>query len=434
MTQYAAQRACAVGISTDRTCIDAAGEGTRPALAGLFGVLLALSTLKCNLVSVPAWWLGQAALGTVFALSLAGLLASVCLWGHYPAWRKSAIGYAWGMLIAIYLVGMMHGLPESMYYKILQLILVFALFAYASSCFWNSKAVCFFAASYSLALAAAWMPLAILTSGSPLRLPTNSNAIGYLSLMQLSICFLGYAVNKARLSRAFFIILGVYYVTLWLTSYSRAAWMAGAVFTGSYLALSYLPGRRVWLNIGFICALAVIGISIRMNTSRWREKLSIEQEVTDVNSAIVDKPMTSREKVWMPVINILGEHPWMGMGVGESRQDLVADAQPSHSGYFDIGIQTGIPGMVAFLLVLYSIGYACCRATADRRYGCIGCALLLAITLHEGYETTLLENILPIGVTVWMMLGLCLNLHLRQNMQHNNGRCVAPVHSPGAKR
>jgi len=376
----------------------------------LAGLLLALATLKCTYLE-STWWMGQLALGTVFGLASAGLALQTLLKNRLPTWRGTAIGLAWALLVMVYLGGLCHSYGLDGLYKMAQLLSVFCLFAFVSSLSWTPALVRWFAAGFTMTLLACWGTAAYLES----TVPANANGIGILAILGFSASVLGFLSGKGRFARVFFFALIALFVLLLVYSRSRSCWLAFCVFAASYVLYAPLLRRRLFYAMWFAGLVAVLGFFVYISVVQSRKESALERQLMWINEALLEKRFETREGVWTPLVDVIRAHPLTGMGLGWTREVIEESGSSAHSVYMQLGIQVGLPGIAAFLLLLYTIGSGLAKPTADVRYGRLGCALLLAMVVHEGFEIVLTDNMLPFGVCFWTLFGLCMSLHLRQN-------------------
>lgn len=380
----------------------------------IVGGILATATIKGSYVPEPTW-VGHITLGVVFGLAIIQLVVMLCK-GHPPAWRSLGIGFGWLALLAIFTLGMVNGRDFAALYKFTQLSLVFCLFAAAGTLRWNGNAVRRYALTYSLVLLVLWVAISLKwPEYRRILFPANPNGVGIFSFLGIITCIMGFtATNNWNYRLLFLGLLSVFLGTL-ILSFSRASWLAGCVFVASYILYARFLRYHFFYALWFAAWIMFIALFIFINVSKAREITALEQAITNINDALVDKRMSTREEAWTPCVDTITEHPWMGMGLGWTSQLPGQQDLSAHSNYLQIGVQTGVPGIIAFVLLLYAIGYALTKPSGEIQFGRIGCALLLAMMVHEGFEIVLTDNMLPFGASVWTLLGLCLSLHFREN-------------------
>lgn len=373
----------------------------------LSGSLFASATLRAT-YGGPDRLAGSIALGVVFGFSLLGLLISMLTRRHSAPWRGTAIGFAWSALIAICFGGLLQTWSRAGLYQMCQLLLVFCLFAFTSALPWNRTSVSSFAAGFCVTL------LVLGTAVRPFE-DMNMNNVGAMSFVGFTIGALGFLATNTRSIRGAFLALASPFGAWVVLSQARASWVAAMVFVATFAIYPFLhrPSRFIaWFSI-FVAFLMVLTY---LSIADARQMSSVTIGLERINDELTGKSLNTRGEAWEPVVRYIAAHPWTGGGLGVSRYSITTDrfGFSSHSAYLDIGLQTGIPGIVALFLVLLAIGLGLAKTTGETHLGRIGCALLMAVVISEGFESSLISGMLPVSVSYWAVLGLCLSLHLRR--------------------
>jgi len=392
---------------------DETNPSSHACTALFLGCILAMATLKCS-PNYFAWWIGNVAVAAV--MSCAFVVFSIrLLWGYYPAWRGTGLWFSWALMFAIYVARVTDGPSWHMVaYRMGQLIGVFGVFAFASSLRSSAASIRYFTSAYLMTLVASWIALSLYLLYTGWHQPANPNSIGLLSLLCIAACILRYHVGDKRKSRVLFLTQIIFFIGLLVASESRSSWMAGFVFLIGYMTYYFYPRSPALYSTSFAVLVGFIGLIVYFNSVKWHEEMKIEMDLANLNTAFSSKPLYTREKVWLAVVKSIEDYPFTGLGTGWTREVIASDALSAHSNYLQIGLQTGLPGIAAFLAILYGIGFGLSRLREDQRFGRIGLALLLALLIQSGFESCLTENDLPLGVSAWAFLGICLSLHLRQ--------------------
>jgi O-antigen ligase len=386
-----------------------------PAAASIFGIILAMATLKSSYSDESFWMVGQAFQATLFLYALLGIILLVLLLGIYPPWRKSSILPAWIAMFAVYSINLLLTRRIEGIYILFQLLMIFCLFSFISSVRWSTLSIYWYSLSFTLTLFVGWAAASHAASNPLGILPANTNTISYLSFMGIISCCLGFISSMKYLSRVYFVLFAIICVAFLINSSSRSIWMAAIAFIVCFILYSTLL-RYWWLHtLCFLGILIFIAFCVYINVYEWREEIAVEQRLSDINEALTGKSMSTRSRIWKDVIDVIMEKPLLGIGLGGKREELVlSETLSCHSGYLQIGLQTGVIGIVAFISLLYSIGLVFGKSANDYRFGRIGYALIMSLLLHEGFETSLTENVLTIGAVAWTLVAICLEYHLAQ--------------------
>jgi O-antigen ligase len=379
----------------------------------VFGVLLALATLKGAAIE-SGYWVGNIALYIVFLAGAAGYTSCLVRKTRFAAWQSTFILHAWLVLIAVYTFALVYGRYIDGLYTYTELFLVLCLFAYASCAHWTRASAYRFTVVYTATLFAAWGMLSVIQHDMEAILPANANQVAIVSFMGIVGCVIGYSLKKNVMSRVCFVAIMLLWLRLLQLSQCRGTWLATACFVAVYLAYPFFPSRKIFHVFCFLGITVIILYFVQINTEVWSFKSDIEQNLADINVQTAEnKNIRTRSDTWIPIVHALESYPFTGMGLGFSRRNLpgVTDDLSAHSMYMQIGLQAGLPGIAAFALVIFAIGYGLVRSTEDRVFGRIGYPLLVAIAINDCFETSLLENNLAVAASMWAMLALCLYLH-----------------------
>jgi O-antigen ligase len=183
----------------------------------------------------------------------------------------------------------------------------------------------------------------------------NPNDLAYSVVLIVPFAVGLFIVSDTQLTKLCAIVmLFIAMYCIYLTN-SRGGYLATcmACITWFYFWISSQSLRRVAFVIGLIGVFVSFGIQ----TSNYRE----------------DKSAMGRVEAWAEGMNMLREHPLIGVGKGQFIEHHERD---SHSSYVRAGAELGIIGLFAFIGILYSaISFLISEeqiATADWRLYKIG--------------------------------------------------------------
>jgi O-antigen ligase len=164
-------------------------------------------------------------------------------------------------------------------------------------------------------------------------------------------------------------------------------------FVASLLPLAILIPRRRLVAVGAAVfvgfMLVVAAVDNPLERPHVRRLLSL-QNPTEVRS------LEWRTEQWAFFVDRLKERPWLGTGsmVDESMEEL-GRATTAHSGYLSAATRAGIPAVIAWVVLLVTMGLVATRhsmtaTTAQDRAFWIGMVgLLVALLTHNVVESTL---------------------------------------------
>ncbi len=155
---------------------------------------------------------------------------------------------------------------------------------------------------------------------------------------------------------------GFFLLSLFLTLALAASKMIlAAVVVGSALIwIQGWPWRKSlkWISIGSIVLLS-IGLSVAPLRDRANDLLkALTEEGLDQ-----DNPDSMRKAIYASSLQVIGEHPWFGVGVGDTQAALNAKYESngfayafengfnSHNNYLHIWIASGLGAFILFVLI-----------------------------------------------------------------------------------
>lgn len=209
-------------------------------------------------------------------------------------------------------------------------------------------------------------------------------------------------------------------------SLSRGAWFGAAA---GVLVMMLLAGRR-WA----IAALIATGLLVAILTLGGAGVLpkTLQERIGSVGSSLIlldyykvpitDANFAVKERMayWFGGIRMAEDHPWQGVGLGNYGQEYDAKYFTSpfmksqvhaHNYYIHITAETGVIGLVAYLLLIggvFATGVGAVRRTARdpfaRALALGGVGVIVAVAVHNLFEDL---HVLSLGVhlsAVWALL------------------------------
>ncbi len=198
-----------------------------------------------------------------------------------------------------------------------------------------------------------------------------------------------------------------------ILSQSRSAWLAvGAAM----LLILYL--RRRWAALGLFLILCIIAgfITYRIGTE-------VVLDLFFTNPTI--DGLSGRQEIWKRGIYMIQDFPFTGIGMGSFSEIaallypfyLVEQTAPAHAHnlFLQIGVDLGIPGLIAWLAVFLTIVVSCIqlfrfgREQGDGQILAISAGLLasqLALGINGLTDAVTWGMVRPAPL-VWVLWGLC---------------------------
>jgi O-antigen ligase len=226
-----------------------------------------------------------------------------------------------------------------------------------------------------------------------------------------------------------------------LVSWSRGAWLAFAAATAvvviSFCRRSMLLAlmAAVLLLVG-VLAVSAAGSETLLLPTFISERLGDLQDylgVTDVQRVeINDANFAVIERVahWVAAVSMWADHPWFGVGLGNYAVAYAAYALPrwqealghAHNVYLNFGAESGLLGLLAYLLLWLAAFWQSLKATRGRQALTIavGAAVLGALvhaTIHNVFDNLWVQHIV---LQVGLLMG-ALAVLMEEEREVNHG-------------
>lgn len=168
-----------------------------------------------------------------------------------------------------------------------------------------------------------------------------------------------------------FLMLGVLYFNRWISqsllvllillvafsiyiTHTRAAWVA--VFAELIFLMSLLI-RRKWIPVIIIAIILFLAISLIPKKTLYREegKVLVSSDITRIETSTAKRLVT-----WQFSLREIAKNPFNGIGFGRDSFYKKYPENPealghNHNAFIDLTLQTGIQGLIAFLLIIYRL-------------------------------------------------------------------------------
>ena len=219
------------------------------------------------------------------------------------------------------------------------------------------------------------------------------------------------------IERIFVLVMTFVLLAALVATQSRGAWLGMAAGSLTILSLRWRWGR--WI--------AVICLAVPMTAWLTRAKVGVKGIFIDVfvvlNGVTALSSLIGRLGLWQTTIRHIRASPWVGSGLGTFR---MLDANTtSASSVFDVGVphahnfvlqmafDTGLPGLVGYLAVIFLAFYMSWRAYRVNegliRFLAIGCLASLVATTVFGMADVIALGSKP-AVLWWGLMALIVAL------------------------
>lgn len=376
-------------------------------------MVFALSTLQGSYIDFASQ-IGYISTIIIYVVSTGIAIHTFTNPSYYRLSYTSFVIYSWFILISIYTISLFWGQFPIMFYRYGQLFAVFILFLSISSIKWTPQITTLIAQSFCVSLIISWLILGTLWPVPNRFLPANPNHVGIMSFLGFMVSWIGYlSVMNYRWQKYLFVFSGLYNLTMLVLSISRSSFLCVIAFFVTFFFYRQISRTKILYPVYFISLISLLTLAIHINYSYYGLGYDLERLLNQYDLHATQKTLLSRYLVWTDSIAIMKTNPLTGLGLGYGRSGIALDGLSSHSIYMEIGSQTGIPGVIAIILLLYALGRSFTMLTNESEFGRFGFAFLSGIIIHQNFESVLTQNNLALAAIIWSILGICTSLHVR---------------------
>ena len=280
----------------------------------------------------------------------------------------------------------------------------------------------------------------------------HRNAAAEYLIAVLPLAWIGFRLAQTPRSATAWAILLTFLGTFLIYTRTRGAWIGLLVAIAATALLARLSGRvslsrhfrlKRYLIAG-ACALIALAALHPGNIQRPGVQ-HFDEKKSDALSAVASIATTSghrgRLDLWENTLDIIRDHPITGVAPGNWQyrypayahgEHINVQAAPErpHNDLLWIASETGIPGLVAYLLILVAAGWSCWRvlhrATPETRTLALGFAALIIAHLIDGLFNFPRERI-EAASFFWFAIGGLVVLDLRSPApRHTGWKAILP--------
>jgi len=221
------------------------------------------------------------------------------------------------------------------------------------------------------------------------KLFENNN---YLAIITLIISVLCYVTLKG-LSRYFVILTSTFLLIL---AGSRAVLLS---YMLSLTILMFIQTKKIKIYTKLLIAVTCcVLIMISINTVY--DLLTSTELSTFLVTYTGKRAESGRFEIWYSILSAMMPQDYLiGMGGGLDYTPIIGEKLSPHSGYLYILSSYGIIG-----LFLFATSILLCTQIAWKNNDMVSVSLMLAMSLREFFETTLIHNNFPLAIIFWGIL------------------------------
>lgn len=235
----------------------------------------------------------------------------------------------------------------------------------------------------------------------------NTNSIGaysyFLAFFPL-LYMVGYSKTLKRSQIAMiFILAGI----LILASDSRSIFLSIGFSILTYFGWRFLSRNKILFYIYFF---AVVGFGywftfIYPKIYTWNSF----HKINELSLRFSDKPLlTGRERIWERLANYIAQKPFFGYGSSTLPGDFASSNLSAHNTYLQVGLQTGIIGILLLLLFFFFIWKSLWNARQDSKI-VLASSFFIGIIVYQLFEVNLTQSNFGLGLIQWTIIGFLLS-------------------------
>ena len=174
---------------------------------------------------------------------------------------------------------------------------------------------------------------------------------------------------------------------------NRMFWFAAAaeIVVFALFSRHHWQTRRRAALIGGVIA-AVVALALTQVLLASESRIALFAPGSNVVEFVADDP---RGELWRFAVQQIGAHPWLGSGIGKWSSRAAFEAQfrdpmllHAHNVFLNRALETGLPGLAAFVLLLASVALAFLRLARSEEpgtaaIGAAGLALVAGVVLKN---------------------------------------------------
>jgi len=252
----------------------------------------------------------------------------------------------------------------------------------------------------------------------------NPNFYGTYLVLTMGLGMGLYLIASEKKPLLFYGIVLTLMTSVLLYTNTRSAWI-GLAIVALFYTFTIVKQYKLWKKWVFLLlAMGIIAVGINASEgNRYLGKIFITLEESGdlLDEGLTGHEGSSRLIIWQKDLTILDDYFWIGSGV--DTHAIVFPATPdeleeyfnnrtimvdkAHNEYLQIAVTLGIPALLVYLLLLFSVYRKAFQALkeANKREKYILFTLLAVIT---GYLVQAIFNISVVSVApiLWMLLGI----------------------------
>ncbi len=302
---------------------------------------------------------------------------------------------------AIYIINMKSISDTEAFFIIFNHIIFFVLIYSLRNIDWSRNQIRYFSVLYFIS-----MPILFIMSFVITDL-VNRNTIGsyafFLTFFPL-LYMIGYSKNLKRTSILFVFILSSIVI---FSVDSRSIFISILFVFFTYFVWNFITKRKFLFNLYFllVAAFGYWFTFIYPKIYTWNNF----HKLNELSLKFADKPLlTGRERIWERLIGYIERKPLLGYGSSTLPSDFTSTTLSAHNTYIQIGLQTGIIGIILLALVFFTFWKTSWKNRHDKKVA-LSASFLIGIIIYQLFEVNLTQSNFGLGLVQWMLIGFLLS-------------------------
>lgn len=308
---------------------------------------------------------------------------------------------------AVYVINMESLSDTEAIFIVLNHLIFFILIYSLKNIEWSKHQIKYFSVLYFISIPILFILSFVVTD------VVNRNTIGsyafFLTFFPL-LYMIGYSKGLKRSSVLLVFILSGIVI---LSVDSRSILMSILFVFFTYFSWWFITKSKFLFNLYFllIVAFGYWFTFVYPKIYTWNSYYKLN----DLSLKFVDKPLlTGRERIWERLIGYIEQKPLLGYGSSTIPSDFTSTTLSAHNTYIQIGLQTGIIGIVLLSIVLFVFWKSAWKNRYDKKVA-LSASFLIGIIIYQLFEVNLTQSNFGLGLVQWMLIGFLLSFAYNEN-------------------
>lgn len=310
---------------------------------------------------------------------------------------------------AVYVINMESLSDTEAFFIVLNHLIFFILIYSLKNIDWSKHQIKYFSILYFISIPILFILSFVVTD------IVNRNTIGsyafFLTFFPL-LYMIGYSKNLKRTSIFFVFLLSSIVI---LSVDSRSILMSILFVFFTYFSWWFITKSKFLFNLYFllIVAFGYWFTFIYPTIYTWNSYYKLNE----LSLRFVDKPLlTGRERIWERLIGYIEQKPLLGYGSSTLPSDFTTTTLSAHNTYIQIGLQTGIIGIILLALVFFTFWKSAWENSYDKKVA-LSASFMIGIIIYQLFEVNLTQSNFGLGLVQWILIGFLLSFTKKDKVE-----------------